>query len=110
MLSELRSNVQYVHQLRINLSCLCCCVPSQVDVVFNIELPSNAAHYAHRAGRTGRMGAPGLVLTLVAPGERFVIERLSKKLGVPIMVSTTRLHTSERLICTQGCLWLDSRV
>jgi superfamily II DNA/RNA helicase len=54
--------------------------------VFNIELPSNAAHYAHRAGRTGRMGAPGLVLTLVAPGERFVVERLSKKLGVPIMV------------------------
>eukprot|EP00879_Flechtneria_rotunda_P015174 GHRR01015861.1.p1 GENE.GHRR01015861.1~~GHRR01015861.1.p1 ORF type:complete len:662 (+),score=244.46 GHRR01015861.1:415-2400(+) len=57
----------------------------QVDVVFNIELPSNAAHYAHRAGRTGRMGAPGLVLTLVSPGERFVVERLSKRLGVPIL-------------------------
>lgn len=55
--------------------------------MFNIELPSNAAHYAHRAGRTGRMGAPGLVVTLVAPGERFVVERLSRKLGVPILVS-----------------------
>jgi superfamily II DNA/RNA helicase len=54
--------------------------------VFNLELPSSASHYAHRAGRTGRMGAPGLVITLVAPGERFVVERLSKKLGVPIMV------------------------
>lgn len=54
--------------------------------MFNIELPSNAAHYAHRAGRTGRMGAAGTVLTLVAPGERFVVERLSKKLGVPILV------------------------
>jgi superfamily II DNA/RNA helicase len=59
--------------------------------VFNLELPSSAAHYAHRAGRTGRMGAPGLVITLVAPGERFVVERLSKKLGVPIMV--------------RGCVW-----
>ena len=29
------------------------------DVVFNLELPSSAAHYAHRAGRTGRMGAEG---------------------------------------------------
>jgi hypothetical protein len=23
------------------------------DAVFNLELPSSAAHYAHRAGRTG---------------------------------------------------------
>lgn len=30
-----------------------------VDLVFNLELPSSAAHYAHRAGRTGRMGAQG---------------------------------------------------
>jgi superfamily II DNA/RNA helicase len=86
MLPALCSNLaQYVHQLRPTPPA-CAAASSQVDVVFNIELPSNAAHYAHRAGRTGRMGAPGLVLTLVAPGERFVIERLSKKLGVPIMV------------------------
>jgi len=26
------------------------------DVVFNLELPSNASSYAHRAGRTGRIG------------------------------------------------------
>jgi superfamily II DNA/RNA helicase len=54
--------------------------------VCNLELPSSAAHYAHRAGRTGRMGAPGTVLTLVAPGERFVVQRLSKRLAVPILV------------------------
>ena len=28
----------------------------ECDVVVNLELPSNAVHYAHRAGRTGRMG------------------------------------------------------
>lgn len=26
------------------------------DAVFNLELPSDASHYAHRAGRTGRIG------------------------------------------------------
>jgi superfamily II DNA/RNA helicase len=26
------------------------------DAVINLELPSDAAHYAHRAGRTGRIG------------------------------------------------------
>lgn len=36
------------------------------DVVFHLELPSNAAHYAHRAGRTGRMGAPGEQRTAAA--------------------------------------------
>ncbi|GBF90298.1 DEAD-box ATP-dependent RNA helicase, mitochondrial [Raphidocelis subcapitata] len=55
-----------------------------VDAVFNLELPSNAAHYAHRAGRTGRMGAPGVVVSVVEPGERFVIERLAARLGVAI--------------------------
>jgi hypothetical protein len=60
--------------------------PPQIDVVVNLELPSNGAHYAHRAGRTGRMGSPGTVVTLVTPEERFVVERLSNKLGVPILV------------------------
>jgi hypothetical protein len=54
--------------------------------VFNLELPSNAAHYAHRAGRTGRMGAPGAVISVAAPSERFVIERLAARLGVQIAV------------------------
>jgi hypothetical protein len=54
--------------------------------VFNLELPSSAAHYAHRAGRTGRMGAPGVVVSVAAPGERFVVERLAGRLGVPILV------------------------
>jgi len=59
------------------------------DAVFNMELPSSAAHYAHRAGRTGRMGAPGAVISLVPRGEQFVIEKLSKKLGVPILEAHT---------------------
>jgi superfamily II DNA/RNA helicase len=60
--------------------------PPGVDAVFNLELPSNAAHYAHRAGRTGRMGASGLVVSVAAPGERFVVDRLAARLGVEIEV------------------------
>ena len=29
------------------------------DAVINLELPSDASHYAHRAGRTGRAGRWG---------------------------------------------------
>ncbi|GAX80023.1 hypothetical protein CEUSTIGMA_g7462.t1 [Chlamydomonas eustigma] len=58
---------------------------SECDAVFNAELPSSAAHYAHRAGRTGRMETPGTVVSLVLPAELFVIEKLSKSLGVPIL-------------------------
>lgn len=39
-----------------------------------------------RAGRTGRMGADGTVVSIVSPSEVFVVEKLSKKLGVPILV------------------------
>ena len=59
---------------------------SECDAVFNAELPSSAAHYAHRAGRTGRMDAPGSVVSLVTRAEQFVVEKLSKKLAVPILV------------------------
>ena len=29
---------------------------AECDAVINLELPSDASHYAHRAGRTGRAG------------------------------------------------------
>ncbi len=57
---------------------------SECDAVFNSEMPSSAAHYAHRAGRTGRMDAPGTVVSLVTQQEAFVVEKLSKGLGVAI--------------------------
>lgn len=57
---------------------------SGCDAVFNSELPSSASHYAHRAGRTGRMDAPGAVVSIVTGSEAFVIDKLSKRLGVEI--------------------------
>ncbi|KAK9790326.1 hypothetical protein WJX73_007490 [Symbiochloris irregularis] len=41
----------------------------ECDAVFNLELPSDAAHYAHRAGRTGRLGRPGTVVSFAEPHE-----------------------------------------
>ena len=56
----------------------------ECDAVVHLELPTNAAHYAHRAGRTGRMGRPGVVVSVIEKREQFVIDKLSKSLGVAI--------------------------
>jgi len=68
---------------------------AECDAVFNGELPSSAAHYAHRAGRTGRMGAPGSVISLVTPSDVWVVDKLARRLGVPIQevhVADGQLH------------------
>lgn len=49
----------------------------ECDAVFNLELPSDAAHYAHRAGRTGRMGRAGVVVSIVEPSETRVVKKLT---------------------------------
>ena len=65
------------------------------DLVVNLELPSDAAHYAHRAGRTGRLGAlggAGVVLSIVVRGvDRFVIEdKIAKELGIDVALADVR--------------------
>jgi len=70
-----------------------------VDAVINLELPSDAAHYAHRAGRAGRAGASGVVVSLVEPSEEFVMERLGRRLGVRIpmaQLAAGRVEVVER--------------
>lgn len=54
------------------------------DAVFNLELPSDAAHYAHRAGRTGRAGRSGTVVTIASAKEDFVVQRFSDRLKIQI--------------------------
>jgi superfamily II DNA/RNA helicase len=53
-----------------------------VELVVNIDVPSQSRDYLHRAGRTGRAGAPGLVLSLMTEAERRLAERYSKELGI----------------------------
>ena len=57
---------------------------AECDAVFNVELPSDAGHYAHRAGRTGRMGRVGWVLSFIERRELFVIEKLAAKMQIEI--------------------------
>jgi ATP-dependent RNA helicase DeaD len=51
--------------------------------VVNLDLPTDASHYAHRAGRCGRGGRPGVVINITTgPKERNVPRKFSDKLGV----------------------------
>jgi superfamily II DNA/RNA helicase len=51
--------------------------------VINMDLPTDASHYAHRAGRCGRGGRPGVVINMTTgPKERKVPQRFSEQLGI----------------------------
>ena len=57
--------------------------------VINLDLPTDASHYAHRAGRCGRGGRPGVVINITTgPKERNVPQRFADNLGV-------KMHTVE---------------
>ncbi|MBQ7889623.1 MAG: DEAD/DEAH box helicase [Erysipelotrichaceae bacterium] len=43
---------------------------SNMDVVFNYDLPQEAEYYVHRIGRTGRAGNTGLAVTFITPRQR----------------------------------------
>lgn len=51
--------------------------------VINLDLPTDASHYAHRAGRVGRGGRPGVVINITTqPKERNVPQRFADSLGI----------------------------
>lgn len=52
--------------------------------VINLDMPLNAEYYLHRAGRTGRMGRSGTVISIVAPKERFILDKFRKALRISI--------------------------
>lgn len=53
-----------------------------LPLVIQFEPALDADHYIHRSGRTARMGAAGTSVTFVALQERFIIDKLSKRLNV----------------------------
>lgn len=51
--------------------------------VINLDLPTDASHYAHRAGRCGRGGRPGVAVSITCDvRERGVPRRFAEELGV----------------------------
>nr|WP_241254635.1 DEAD/DEAH box helicase [Brevibacillus sp. SYP-B805] len=56
-----------------------------VECVVHFDPAADADAYVHRSGRTGRMGAAGLVFSIIEPRERFILEKFSKRLNLPIV-------------------------
>ena len=51
--------------------------------VINLDLPTDASHYAHRAGRCGRGGRPGVSVSITCDErEKNVPRRLAEELGI----------------------------
>ena len=55
-----------------------------LPLVIQLEPALDADHYVHRSGRTARMGREGTSVTLIAPEERFIVDKLEKQLDISI--------------------------
>jgi superfamily II DNA/RNA helicase len=53
-----------------------------VSHVFHMDLATDSDAYLHRAGRAGRQGREGTSVSLVTPGEEFVVRRTGNSLGI----------------------------
>lgn len=53
-----------------------------LDLVVNVDPPSDHKDYLHRGGRTARAGESGRVVTLVLPGQRRDMTRLMSTAGI----------------------------
>jgi superfamily II DNA/RNA helicase len=64
-----------------------------LDLVVNVDPPSDHKDYIHRGGRTARAGESGLVVTLVTPDQRRDMTRLMSDAG--IVPHTTQVRSGE---------------
>ena len=55
-----------------------------LPLVIQLEPALDKDHYVHRSGRTARMGKEGTSITLIAPEERFILDKLEKQLSISI--------------------------
>ena len=55
---------------------------SGVELVINVDVPSQSRDYLHRAGRTGRVGALGTVLSLMTVAEGRLAKRYAEELDL----------------------------
>ncbi|WSA97455.1 DEAD/DEAH box helicase [Streptomyces sp. NBC_01795] len=64
---------------------------ADLDLVVNIDPPSDHKDYLHRGGRTARAGKSGTVVTLVLPEQRRGMTRMLASAG--ITPQTTQVHS-----------------
>ncbi|MFD6417347.1 DEAD/DEAH box helicase [Streptomyces sp. NPDC060194] len=66
-----------------------------LDLVVNVDPPSDHKDYLHRGGRTARAGESGSVVTLVLPGQRRDMDRLMRDAGITPRVAQVRSGEAE---------------
>jgi len=64
-----------------------------LDLVVNLDPPTDHKDYLHRAGRTARAGATGTVVTLVLPHQRRSMGRMMT--GAGITAQTLQMHSGD---------------
>ncbi|MEH0983396.1 DEAD/DEAH box helicase [Micromonospora sp. CPCC 205556] len=62
-----------------------------LDMVVNVDPPTEAKDYLHRGGRTARAGESGSVVTLVLPEQRRDVSRLMSVAGIKPQSTQVRL-------------------
>ncbi|MEU6228394.1 DEAD/DEAH box helicase [Streptomyces sp. NPDC047042] len=67
-----------------------------LDLVVNVDPPTDHKDYLHRGGRTARAGESGRVVTLVTPNQRRDMTRLMAAAG--IVPQTTRVRAGEEAL------------
>ncbi|MFJ2608754.1 MULTISPECIES: DEAD/DEAH box helicase [unclassified Streptomyces] len=66
-----------------------------LDLVVNVDPPSDHKDYLHRGGRTARAGESGSVVTLVTPGQRRAVGRLMDAAGIKPTITPVRSGEAE---------------
>ncbi|MFG2576137.1 DEAD/DEAH box helicase [Streptomyces sp. NPDC048481] len=67
-----------------------------LDLVVNVDPPTDHKDYLHRGGRTARAGESGMVVTLVTPNQRRDMTRLMTTAG--ITPQTTEVRSGEEAL------------
>ncbi|WP_149549203.1 DEAD/DEAH box helicase [Streptomyces marokkonensis] len=66
-----------------------------LDLVVNVDPPTDPKDYVHRAGRTARAGESGSVVTLVSAGQRRETSRMMAGAGIEATVTKVRSGEAE---------------
>jgi superfamily II DNA/RNA helicase len=66
-----------------------------LDLVVNVDPPTDHKDYLHRGGRTARAGESGSVVTLVTPGQRRGMARLMSDAGIRPQITEVRSGEAE---------------
>ncbi|MET9832215.1 DEAD/DEAH box helicase [Streptomyces sp. NPDC006385] len=66
-----------------------------LDLVVNVDPPSDHKDYLHRGGRTARAGESGSVVTLVTPDQRRGMSRLMASAGITPRIAQVRSGEAE---------------